>query len=347
MCDGKGTDMAEEQKNAAARDWPVMEIMDYGPEACHISLWDFASPRPFAALADIPKGQVRWVNVDGPRSEALLHEIGGVFQIHPLVIHNILESEQRAKVEEYGHFLSIVTKVISFEHETLVVEHTNILLGANFVLTFGNMRGDVFTHIRTRLQADARVRTQGADHLAYLLLDAIVDGYFDVLEAIGDQIDALEDDIMAETAKEHLLRIRTVKKNLLLVNRHIWPLRDVASLLGKESGTLIRPETEPYVRDVYNHIVQAIDSTETCRDLLSGLADLHFSNISYRMNEIMKVLTIISTIFIPLTFIAGIYGMNFKNMPELSLPWGYAAVWVVMLIISALMVLFFKRKKWF
>ncbi|MFR1802154.1 MAG: magnesium/cobalt transporter CorA [Faecalispora jeddahensis] len=205
----------------------------------------------------------------------------------------------------------------------------------------------MFESIRRRIQADARVRSMGADHLVYLLLDAIVDGYFDVLETIGGQIDDLEDSIMEQTTKQHLLQIRAIKKNLLRVNRHIWPLRNVASLMDKESSELIHPETEPYLRDVYNHIVQAIDSTETYRDLLSGLADLHFSNISYRMNEIMKVLTIISTIFIPLTFIVGVYGMNFKYMPELNQTWGYPVVWAVMVAVSIVMILFFKKKKWF
>lgn len=331
----------------AAHSEPVIEITDYSPEGSESSLWDLSSPYRFEPLAQIADNHVRWVNVDGACDEEILREIGAVFHIHPLVIYNIRNSNQRAKVEDYGHFLSIVTKMLRFSGDTLVVEHTNILLGPNYVLTFGETEGDVFHGIRGRIRTDAHVRASGADYLAYLLLDAIVDGYFDVLETIGEQIDALEDRIMEQTTKQHLLDIREIKKKLLRVNRYIWPLRDVASLLGKESTDLIHPSTEPYVRDVYNHIVQAIDSTETCRDLLSGLADLHFSNISYRMNEIMKVLTIISTIFIPLTFIAGIYGMNFKNMPELSLPWGYTAVWGIMLVIVVLMILFFKKKKWF
>ncbi|WP_306569923.1 magnesium/cobalt transporter CorA [Faecalispora jeddahensis] len=339
--------MEREKSLGESEEWPSIEIFDYSTDVCDIFLWDFSSSPRLDSLADIAEKHVRWINVDGPCSEELLNEIGTVFHIHPLVIHNLRNQFQRAKVEEYDGFLSVVTKMIYFTGDALTVEHTNILLGHNYVLTFGDTKGDVFESIRRRIQADARVRSMGADHLVYLLLDAIVDGYFDVLEAIGGQIDDLEDSIMERTTKQHLLQIRAIKKNLLRVNRHIWPLRNVASLMDKESSELIHPETEPYLRDVYNHIVQAIDSTETYRDLLSGLADLHFSNISYRMNEIMKVLTIISTIFIPLTFIVGVYGMNFKYMPELNQTWGYPVVWAVMVVVSIVMILFFKKKKWF
>ncbi|WP_283606692.1 magnesium/cobalt transporter CorA [Faecalispora anaeroviscerum] len=338
--------MKQEKTSGISEEWPSIEIFDYSVDTCNIFFWDFLSSPRLNSLADIADGHVRWINVDGPCSEGLLNEIGSVFHIHPLAIHNLRNQFQRAKVEEYDGFLSIVTKMIYFTDDILTVEHTNILLGHNYVLTFGDTKGDVFENIRRRIQADMRVRSAGADHLAYLLLDAIVDGYFDALETIGGQIDDLEDSIMEKTTKQHLLQIRTIKKDLLRVNRHIWPLRNVASLMDKESSELIHPETEPYLRDVYNHIVQAIDSTETYRDLLSGLADLHFSNISYRMNEIMKVLTIISTIFIPLTFIVGVYGMNFKYMPELNQPWGYPAIWVVMVAVSIVMLLFFRKKKW-
>lgn len=338
--------MVERNSAVPEKENPSIEIFDYNPEACNITFWDFRIAPILDPLANIEKNHVRWVNVDGPCGEELLKELGRVFHIHPLVIHNLRNQFQRAKVEEYDGFLSIVTKMIYFSGEAFIIEHTNILLGHNYVLTFGDTKGDVFESIRRRIQVDTRVRSMGADHLAYLLLDAIVDGYFDVLETIGNQIDDLEDSIMERTSKQHLLQIRSIKKHLLLVNRHIWPLRNVASLMDKESSELISQESEPYLRDVYNHIIQAIDSTETYRDLLSGLADLHYSNISFRMNEIMKVLTIISTIFIPLTFIVGVYGMNFKYMPELSQPWGYPMVWGLMIGIVIGMLLFFKKKKW-
>lgn len=339
--------MEQEKASEASITWPTMEVFDYCAEACNILSWDFSASSQLDSLADIPENHVRWINIDGPCCEALLNKIGNAFQIHPLVIHNISNNIQRTKVEEYNNLLSIVTKMIYYSGDDLVIEHTNILIGRNYVLTLGERKGDVFQNIRRRIQSYDRVRSLGADYLAYLLLDAIVDGYFEVLDTIGEQIDALEDCIMDQTDKQHLLQIRTIKKILLQFNRYIWPLRNVAALLDKDSSTIIHPATEPYMRDVYNHIVQVNDSTTTYLDLLSGLADLHFANISYRMNEIMKVLTIISTIFIPLTFIVGVYGMNFKYMPELSQPWGYPVTWIVMAAISMVMILFFRRKKWF
>jgi magnesium transporter len=264
------------------------------------------------------------------------------------VIHNITNREQRAKIEVYPGFLYIVAKMVFFSGEEMVVEHVNLLLGSNYVITFGDIKGDVFDAIRGWLSGGgARVRSSGADYLVYLLLDAIVEGYFDVLEVLNEKIDTLEEAVIADTSQEHLHMIRDIKKLLLLVNRYIWPLRDVASLMGKESTPLINASTEPYLRDVYNHIAQAIDSTETSRELLSSLTDLHISNTSYKLNEIMKVLTIISTIFIPLTFIAGVYGMNFHYMPELAWKWSYGIIWLVMLLIAGCMVYYFKRKKWF
>lgn len=339
--------MEQEKSSKSSIMWPSIEVFDYCAEACNILSWDFSDPSKLDSLAVIPESHVRWINIDGPCSDSFLNRLGGAFKIHPLVVHNISNHVQRTKVEEYNNLLSIVTKMIYYSGNDLVIEHTNILIGRNYVLTLGERKGDVFQSIRRRIQSYDRVRTLGSDYLAYLLLDAIVDGYFEVLDNIGEQIDVLEDSIMDETDKQHLLQIRAIKKTLLQFNRYIWPLRNVAALLDKESSTIIRPATEPYMRDVYNHIVQVIDSTTTYLDLLSGLADLHFANISYRMNEIMKVLTIISTIFIPLTFIVGVYGMNFKNMPELNQPWGYPVTWIVMAAISVVMILFFRRKKWF
>ena len=211
----------------------------------------------------------------------------------------------------------------------------------------GVFRGPL-NNIRSWINSEgAHVRQFGADYLMYLLLDAIVEGYFDVLETLNEKTDALEELVMADTQQEHLHAIREIKKALLRVNKCIWPLRDVASLLRNETVGLIQQATEPYLRDVYNHIVQAIDSTETSRELLSSLTDLHISNISYKLNEIMKVLTIISTLFIPLTFIVGVYGMNFRYMPELEQKWGYGIIWLIMIIAAGCMMYYFKKKKWF
>lgn len=326
----------------------AIEIIDYDAQNYRAYHLKTADPNDLAGLSVIPEGGVRWINVDAQCEDGLLRALGDAFQIHPLIIENIRNRNQRPKIEEYKDFLYIVAKMIYYAGDSLVSEHMNFILGYRYVITLGETKGDVFGRIRSFLENEsAHVRTCGPDYLMYLLLDAIVDGYFDVLETLSDQIDELEERIMESNSQEHLLQIREFKKTLLKLNRNIWPLRDVASLMGKESTELVRATTEPYLRDVYNHIVQAIDTTETCRELLSGLTDLHLSNTSNRLNEIMKVLTIISTIFIPLSFLAGVYGMNFKYMPELGLRWGYGAVWALMLAVAGAMVCYFKKKKWF
>lgn len=325
-----------------------IEVIEYNAEQCSTCQAACLGPEEFAALADIPEKRIRWINVDGQYSGEVLEGLCGAFHIHPLVMHNINNKEQRAKIEVYPNCLYIVAKMIYFSGEEMVVEHINFLLGTNYVITVGEVKGDVFNTIRGWIDVKgSHVRNSGADYLLYLLLDAVVEGYFDVLEVLNERIDTLEEQVIAETSQEHLSVIREIKKSLLRLNRYIWPLRDVASLMGKESTPLIAASTEPYLRDVYNHIAQAIDSTETSRELLSSLTDLHISNTSYKLNEIMKVLTIISTIFIPLTFIAGVYGMNFHHMPELTWPWGYGIIWLVMLIIAGCMVYYFKKRKWF
>ncbi len=329
-------------------DCDTIEVIEYTIDQSKTYQVNFEQTGEFSALSDIPEKLVRWINVDGQYTQEMLESLCGAFHIHPLVIHNITDREQRAKIEVYPDFLYIVAKMVYFLGEDMVVEHIRFLLGKNYVITIGELKGDVFSAIRNWIGIEgSHVRNAGADYLIYLLLDAIVEGYFDVLEMVNGKIDALEEDVMAETSQEHLPAIREIKKMLLRLNRYIWPLRDVASLMGKESTPLIGALTEPYLRDVYNHIVQAIDSTETSRELLSSLTDLHVSNTSYKLNEIMKVLTIISTIFIPLTFIAGVYGMNFHYMPELAWRWGYGMIMLVMLLIAGCMVYYFKKKKWF
>lgn len=325
-----------------------IEVIDYNSTSYQANTTDIATVGHIATLAEIPENSVRWVNIVGACPAAALEAFGNAFSIHPLVIQNISNLNQRAKIEEYPGFLYIVAKMLYLLNDELIIEHMNFILGSNYVLTFGETRGDVFGVIRSHIAAEGtQVREQGADYLAYLMLDALVEGYFVVLESYKEKTDALEERVMVKTEQEHLQEIQQIKKALIKVSRCIWPLRDVASLLGRESMPLIRASTDPYLKDVYNHIVQAIDMTETCRDLLSGLADLHLSNTSYKLNEIMKVLTIISTIFIPLTFIVGVYGMNFLYMPELQFRWGYAAVWGIMLVIAGCMIYYFKKKKWF
>ncbi len=325
-----------------------IEVIDYSKTSCRSYTVDAESEAEIKKLAVIPQDCVRWVNIDDECKESTLAALGQAFSIHSLILQNITDTVSRAKVDEYKNCLYIAGSMLFFAEDKLIVEHMNFILGSQYIITVGETKGDVFEEIRTHITAEGSpIREAGADYLLYLMLDAMVEGYFSVLETFKDNIDTLEDEIMEKTEQDHLQEIQRIKRELVRVSKCIWPLRDVASLLGRETLTLIRPSTEPYLRDIYGHIVQAIDTTETCRDLLSGLADLHISNTSYKLNEIMKVLTIISTIFIPLTFIAGVYGMNFVYMPEIYFKWGYGIVWGIMFAIAGCMIYYFKKKKWF
>ncbi len=296
-----------------------------------------------------PEGQfITWINVDGLSDAKVINEICEPYKIHPLIIEDILVPNQRAKIEEYENYTYFVLKMIYYNQDEIVFEQISVLLLDRVVITFGETKGDVFKPIRTRLQTQGSpLRSRGADYLLYNLFDAIVDGYFDVLERLGEEIDAGEEELLGKADISTLHSMREFKKSLLYMHKAIWPLREVLSRINHDNVHLILPETQLYLRDVYDHIYQAIDTTETYRELLSGLMDLYLSSISNRMNEIMKVLTIISTIFIPLTFLAGVYGMNFKFMPELSMRLGYPILWVVMIVIAVLMLVFFKRRRWF
>jgi magnesium transporter len=237
--------------------------------------------------------------------------------------------------------------------QELTAEQVSLVLGKRFVLSFQERPGDVFDAVRERLRTGkGRIRAAGADYLAYSLIDAVVDGYFGVLEGIGDRLEALEQVLISRPTPQTLREIHTLKREGLFLRKSVWPLREVISGLQRGGSELIASETAVYLRDVYDHTIQVIDTMETIRDMLAGMVDTYLSSVSNRMNEVMKVLTIIATIFIPLTFIAGVYGMNFQpdagplNMPELRWAWGYPAVLVVMAVVAALMVLYFRRKRW-
>ncbi|SCL94692.1 MULTISPECIES: magnesium/cobalt transporter CorA [Tissierellales] len=326
----------------------LIEVIEYNSKKYKEYTTETTKKYNFRLLGDIPEGNVRWINIDGQCSEEVLNKISDVFNIHPLVTKNILNNNQRAKIEEYEDFLYIVAKMIYYSGDELVLEHIRFILGKNYVISFGETKGDVFDDIRDKIRNEGtQIRKFGADYLMYSLLDAIVDGYLDVLEVLDEKIDTLEEQVIMNNSQERLYKIRKIKKILLNISKYIWPLREVTSLMGKESNQLIQPSTEPYIRDVYEHIAQAIETTETYREILTGLMELYVSNTSYKLNEIMKVLTIISTIFIPLTFIVGVYGMNFRYMPEIEYRWGYAITWAIMIAISSFMVYYFKKKKWF
>jgi magnesium transporter len=252
-------------------------------------------------------------------------------------------------MEDFEDYLFIVLNMLQYDEEVneTKTEQVSLILGSNYVVSFQEDEGDVFGLIRERIRADrGRTRKMGADYLAYSLVDAIVDHYFMVLEKVGEQIEDIEDELVKNPTPEVLHTIHSLKRELIYLRKSVWPLREVISRLERWESHLIDKSIDIYLRDVYDHTIQVIDALETFRDTLSGMLDIYLSSVSNRMNEVMKVLTIIATIFIPLTLIAGIYGMNFRYMPELESPWGYPMVYLVMLAVCAVMLVYFRRKKW-
>ena len=292
---------------------------------------------------------VTWINVDGVHDVEALRQIGEVFGLHPLLLEDIAHTTQRPKTEDYGDYLFAVVKMLLHEGESseIGVEQVSLVLGPNYVLSFQERPGDVFEAVRERLRgAKGRIRKEGADYLAYSLVDAIVDHYFLILEEVGDKLEALEDELVSDPAPDTPRAMHRMKSDVLFLRRCVWPLREVISSLARGDSPLIQQGTIPYLRDVYDHTIQVVDTIESLRDIISGMLDTYLSLLSNRMNEVMKVLTIIATIFIPLTFIAGLYGMNFKWMPELEWHWGYPASLLVMVVVALLMVAYFRRKTW-
>lgn len=297
------------------------------------------------------KPTTTWINIDGIHQIELIETLGTHFEVHPLVLEDILNTDQRPKVEDFGTYIFIVLKMFYCEekHEDreIVAEQISLILGSNFVLSFQEERRDVFNPVRDRLRSGkGRMRKLGPDYLAYALVDSIVDNYFVILEILGEKIELLEEELIEEPSAGTLQDIHDLRRGLLFLRRSIWPLREVISALHRGESSLIQATTLVYLRDVYDHVIQVIDTVETYRDMIAGMLDIYLSSVSNRMNEVMKVLTIIATIFIPLTFIVGVYGMNFAYMPELQTKWGYPMVWLVMISIALFMVFYFKKKKW-
>jgi magnesium transporter len=295
------------------------------------------------------KPTITWINIDGIHEPEIIEKIGNHFLVHPLVLEDILNTGQRPKLEESKDYLFIVLKMLQYDETTSEInaEQVSLIVGSNFVISFQESEGDVFDHVRERIRKTApRVRFMGADYLGYALVDAVVDGYFSILENLGEQIESLEDKLLRAPSSENLASLHELKRELVFMRRSVWPLREVVGGFDRLESELVHDFTRPYLRDLYEHAVQVIDTVETFRDMVSGLLDVYLSSVSNRMNEVMKVLTIIATIFIPLTFIAGIYGMNFEFMPELEWHWGYFAVLLIMTVIVIFMAFYFRRKKW-
>ena len=292
---------------------------------------------------------VTWINIEGLHQLDTIEKIGKHFTIHPLVLEDIANTEQHPKVEDFDDYIFLILKMLCFDEEyrRLKAEQVGLILGLNFVISFEEGEGDVFNPVRERIRnGKGRIRKLGPDYLAYALMDVIVDSYFLILERIGDRIEDLEEDLLDEPRPETMQAIHSLKGEMLLFRKSVWPLREVISSVERGESDLIRESTGIYLRDVYDHTIHVIDTIETFRDLLSGLLDLYISSVSNKMNEIMKVLTIIATIFIPLTFIAGVYGMNFRYMPELEWRFGYPMTLMVMLIIGVGMTIYVRNRRW-
>jgi magnesium transporter len=278
----------------------------------------------------------------------ILERIGKHFGLHPLILEDILHTDQRPKMEDSENYLFIVTKMLSYDEENhLNVQQFSLVLGQNYIITFQERVGDVFEPVRERLRkGKGRIRKMPPDYLAYALIDAVVDHYFIVLERIAERVEEIEEELIRNPTPETLKTIHHLKRELIFLRKSVWPLRELIGALERGESSLVHEKTTIFLRDLYDHTIQVIDTVETLRDMVSGMLDVFLSSVSNRMNEVMKVLTIIATIFIPLTFIAGIYGMNFKFMPELEWHWGYPLVWSIMIVVGVVMLFYFKRRKW-
>jgi len=323
----------------------TITVMDYDAGSVRENtLTTLDACRPY-----LDKNTTTWINITGLHDTGYIGAFGEIFGMHPLVMEDIVNTGQRPKFEDHGTSIFCVVKMLYRGSATgvIVAEQVSFILGPNYLVTFQEIEGDVFGVIRDRIRnGKGRIRNMGCDYLAYSLLDAIVDNYFVVLEDVGDKIELLQEAVLDHPEPDSLQAMHQLKREMIFMRKNLWPLRELVGSLDKSGSPLISKGLTPYLRDLYEHTFQVIDTVETWRELLSGALDIYMTGVSNRMNEVMKVLTVIATIFIPLTFVAGVYGMNFENMPELKWRLGYPAVWVVMLCMGIGMAIFFKRKRW-
>ncbi|MEF8816362.1 MAG: magnesium/cobalt transporter CorA [Salinibacter sp.] len=324
----------------------AFRVLEYGPD--HLFETDEEGIDEVLRYRDTTP--VTWINVAGVHDESVIRTIGDHFHVHPLVQEDIVHTGQRPKLDAQENYIYLVVKMVYFDDDRegeLRAEQVSFLVGERNLISFQEDPGDVFDPVRKRIRnGRGRIRDQGPDYLAYALLDVIVDHYFVVLEELGARTEDLEDEIMGEEAQDVEDKIHDLRRDLIFMRRMTWPMRELLHQLERLDAPLWDDTNQPYVRDTYDHVVQVLDLVEALRDTASGLHDLHMTSISNRMNEIMKVLTIIGTIFIPLTFIAGIYGMNFEYMPELGWAWAYPAVWGLMIALAGALLLYFRRREW-
>jgi magnesium transporter len=332
---------------------PEIVLIDYNRD--RVDRYNNLTPEACAEHLDTES--ISWVDVKGLGSENILLRLGKVFSLHPLVLEDVVNVPQRPKIEDYPQQLVIITQMVvpKPSGEGFWLEQVSLVVGKNYLLTVQEKpEKDCFRPVRRRIKFNkGTIRSMGADYLAYALWDAIIDGFFPILETYGEKIENLEDEVIFSPGNQSLAQVYQIKRELLALRRAIWPQRNALNTLIRDGSSVIDPEILVFLRDCYDHTVQIIDIIETYRELASSLTDIYLSAISNKMNEVMKLLTVISSIFIPLTFIAGIYGMNFDttispwNMPELNWYWGYPLCWLLMLSVASGLVYFFWRRGWF
>ncbi len=322
-----------------------LSLSKFDPDQAEVL--EAASP---GKVLPLPSGPgTTWLHVQGLEDKETLERIGRDLGLHPLVMEDILHSGQRPKAEVFEGYIFLVLKIVGVREggRGILLEQLSLVLGKDFLVTFQEGRSPVLEPLKERIREGGnKVRKSGPDYLAYAVMDLVVDRYFQLLERFDEEIEVLEDRVVERPGQDVVKDLHRLRRRLILLRKSVWPLREELASLVREEHELIDKETLPYLRDLYDHVIRVIETLETLREMVSGLLDVYLSSVSNRMNEIMKVLTIMATIFIPLTFICGVYGMNFRNMPELEWTWAYPAVWVLFFLIAALMLLFFRRKKW-
>ena len=326
-------------------DKTVLEILNYSES----NYEEKKDCRVDECLAYREKAGVSWINIEGIHDVSIIEKLGNSFNIHPLVLEDILNTDQRPKIDVFEKNIFIVFKMLSYnEKEEIVTEQVSVVFDSNILISFQEgIEGDVFNPIRERIKNNkGKIRQMETDYLAYRLIDAVIDNYFVILEKIGERIELLEEELIKNPSTKALQGIHKLKREMIFLRKSIWPLREVINTIEKEDSPLISDVTKLYFRDVYDHTIQVMDTIETYRDIISGMLEIYLSTMNNKLNQVMKVLTIIATIFMPPTFIVGIYGMNFKYMPELDSKLGYPIVLVVMLLIVVSMVTYFRKKKW-
>jgi magnesium transporter len=322
---------------------PVINAIRFGPEG--------AEEHPSCCIDEAfpvdPAWPVTWIDVVG-LDPAMVRAIGERLSIHPLVLEDMLNTRARPKFDVFQDYAYLTFKTIALEEPgaQLRIEQVSIVLGRNVVVSIQEAPGDILEPVRERIRRDGRIRQLGPDYLAYALVDVVVDGYFAVLERFDERGDDLEEQVLARPTPETLREIHELKRAMVEFRHALWPLRELVLRVERESTPLIDPSVIIFYRDIYDHTVQMIETVESLRDVVAGMLDIYLSSVSYRLNEIIKVLTLFSTIFMPLTFIVGVYGMNFRYLPELEYRWSYPALWMAMIAISIAMLAYFRRRRW-